>query len=211
MDEPPRWETPADVARRQGVATSSPDREPLHGRPRSFWAGVLLGAVTLTLYYWYWQWQVFLEMHRQEGTRPRGWMVGLALGASITSGILRFFANRDGSTDLAVAGTVAGVASAAILTLYLVAETRRLDAALQRLGSQRTGAVGWLVAFNVLGAGAAPFLEQPASAGAVVGILMLTIVGLVGYSFLQAGLNRYWNALRLQAPLAPTGLSATAS
>src|SRR5687768_15279359 len=87
-DEEP---TAAELAVRQGLATSSPARKPLEGRPRSFWAGVLLGIVTLSLYYWYWQWQVFLEVHRQEGTRSRGWMVAVAFAASLVGGILGYF------------------------------------------------------------------------------------------------------------------------
>lgn len=210
----PAPETPAEAAVRQGLATSSPDRPPLAGRARSFWAGVLLGFLTLTLYYWYWQWQVFSEVHRQEGTRPRGWMVAVALAVSLVGGVLRYFAQRDGGpAGMDVAGLVLGVASTAFLTVYLVLETRGLDAALARHGLPRTGAMGWLVAFQALGTVLGPFLtDQGPEAGVVVAVLAVVLLGLLAYSILQAGLNRYWNALRLHpGPASPTGLSATAS
>ena len=199
-----------EAVRAQGLATSRPERIPLEGRPRSFWASVGLGVVTLTLYFWYWQWQVFREVHRHERTRPMAEVLMAALVFTLAGGVLGLFAERDGGGWAVRWATGATLAGVIIQTGYLVLETRRLDRLLAARSLATTAASGWLVAFGLFGA-LLQLATEPGPAQTLVGLTGVAI-GLVGFYLLQSGLNRFWADARAAAPLAaPTALSATPS
>jgi hypothetical protein len=199
-----------ETVKAQGLATSRPDRVPVAGRPRSFWASVGLGALTLTLYFWYWQWQVFREVHRQERTRPMAEVLMAALLFSLAGGVLSLLATREGGAGYARWAAGATLAGVVIQTGYLVLETRGLDRLLRARDLVGTSASGWLVAFGVLGA-VMQLATTPGPGQTAVGLLGVA-VGLVGFYLLQNGLNRYWAHERSSAPVAaPTALSATPS
>jgi hypothetical protein len=199
-----------EAIRAEGLATATPDRVPVKGRPRSFWACVGLGVVTLGLYFWYWQWQVFREVHQQERTRPMAEVLMAALLFTLAGGGLGLLAGRDGGEGLARWATGAALAGTVLQASYLVLETRRFDRVLRACELRATGAAGWLAVAGVLGA-LIQWSSTPGPGQTILGLVALA-VALVGFFLLQDGLNRYWAHERSGAPLAtPTGLSAMAS
>lgn len=176
-------------------ATLPPVPVRVHGRPRKFWTGFLLGIVTLGIYYAYWQLRAFGEVDRQEQA-PRWawlWWVWCAFVLVSIAFILQM-GTQPGEVPAHMLWTFP--ASHALFIAYIGLEARNLARAgnARGLAMPPVGLVVGLLALASLLQVAPTLMDWP-QAALYFGIPF----DMLAFAFLQDGINKLWKAVYAEA------------
>ncbi len=222
-----------------GLAATTPDGPPA-GRHRSFLVSLVLVVLTLGLYGLYYHYKVFEEVDRQEGQRHMaGFYVSIVaiqlLAAFVATGVAGAAGAAGAGPEFANAGQppepeqplpaqppiptrpspdapegrmappafILGLIGTLGWCAYILMEAAVLNQGLVRHGQHP--AATFLVPLTALGGFFASHLR--ASFGVV---LLLALLGLIGYALLQDGLNRYWTAVASGEPPEAAGTAQPA-